>query len=128
MNLSVNPYSVIPRPKFGSQQANKDIADQWKEWRSNIRQVHDIYGKLVAKKKSMGAESDSFKSLLGTLRLSPDFIQKNIRDDMTLSKAVPGYVIIEAASRFHVNETCPDFSYCDEKGWTEWEYQILVGK
>lgn len=128
MNLSVNPYTVISRPKFGSKEDNKDIATQWAEWKSNVRQVHDIYGKLIAKKKSMGVGSDQFKSFLGTLQLSPDYVQKNIRDDMSLSKAVPGYVIIEAANRFNTNETCPEFSYSDDKGWTEWEYQILVGK
>jgi len=128
MNLSVNPYTVIRPPKFGSKQDNEDVAKQWNEWRSAVKHVHSVFKKLQDKKKSMGATSVDFQRLISTLQLSSDFVQKSLRDDMSLTASVHGYAIIEAANRFLFRETMPDMANCDENGWTEWEYQILQGK
>ena len=64
MNLSVSPYTVIPRPKFGSKVANEGIAQQWIEWKADVKQVHDIFDRLLSKKKSMGEDSSEFKSFI----------------------------------------------------------------
>ena len=126
MDLSRNPYEIIPRPSFNGKEANKHIETQWKEWKAQIRQVHDIYKKLLAKKKVMGEESTEFASFLGTLQLSAGYVQKHLRDNMGLTASINGSVIIEAARRFVANHTYPELYEIDEEGYlTPWERDLL---
>ena len=122
MDLSINPYSYIVRPKFGDPELNKSVSQQWKEWKAQIKHVHSIYEKLENRKKSMGAESKEFSAFLSTLDMSPDYIQKELRTAFSLTASVSGSAIIEAARRFRITERGSDEF---KKGWSAWELEIL---
>jgi len=126
MRLDVNPFTIISPPRLAGKNDpfNVDVANQWKLWKKEVKQVRDIFGKMVRKKKAWGAESQEFQSYLGTLKMNSAYVQKNVRDDMALTAAVDGEVIIEAARRFLLNETLPEFSDVDEHGYLPWEKDL----
>lgn len=128
MDLSINPYQIIACPKFGQPEFNKHIEERWKTWKSQIKHVHDVFSKLQNRKKSMGAESREFEAFLSTLRMSPDYIQKEIRTIFSYTASVSGSSIIEGARRFLVFETCPELDVIDKDGWMPWERDILCQK
>ena len=126
MNLHINPYLLITPPRLTgkSDQFNIDIQEQWKTWKKKVRQVRDIYAKMIRKKTAYGADSKEFKAFLNTLQANDDFIQKSLRDEMSLTASFEGDVIIEAAHRFLVHETLPELSDADDKGYLPWEKEL----
>lgn len=128
MNLRVHPNEIIPAPSFtAGKEGNKHIAEQWKNWKASVKHVHDVFGKLMTRKKSFGTDTDSLKGFIGTLRMSPSYVQKYLRDEFSFTAAVSGEAIIEAARRFVERETVPEEfrEDIDEKGFTEWERDLL---
>lgn len=125
MDLSVNPYTIIPRPSFTGKEANEDIARQWDLWRKSVGHARDVFKKLQNKRKAMGPDSDNFKSFLGTLKLSGDFVQKNLRDDLSLTAAVSGESIVEGAKRFRLWCEASEFYNIDDDGYLlPWERDL----
>ena len=124
MDLSVSPYTVIPRPTMMGKKANKDIANQWIRWRSLTRQTRDIFTKLVNKRRNYGEDSPEFKSYLGTLKLSRDYAQKTVRDDFNLGKSVGALAIQEAIRRFLEKNDLGCLSSIDDDGYLPWELDI----
>ena len=126
MNLHTNPYLLISPPKLTgkSDQFNIDIQEQWKTWKKKVKQVRELYVKFCRKKTAIGVDSKEFKSFIGTLQAGEAYVQKSIRDEMSLTAAVEGDVITEAVRRFLINETLPELSDIDEKGYLPWEKDL----
>jgi len=126
MNLYTNPYLIIPPPKLTGKTDpfNVDLQNQWKTWKKKVKQVRELYAKMARKKNAFGAASKDFKAFIGTLQASEAFVQKAIRDEMALTAAVEGDVITEAVRRFLVNETIPELSDVDDKGYLPWEKEL----
>ena len=126
MNLYTNPYLVIPPPRMTgkSDPFNTDVQNQWKTWKKKVKQVRDLYVKFCRKKTAFGADSKEFKAFIGTLQAGEAFVQKSIRDELSLTASVEGDVITEAARRFLLNETIAELSDVDDKGYLPWEKEL----
>jgi len=126
MQLDINPYLLIPPPKMTGKDDpyNIDIWNQWKTWKKKVKQVRDLYAKMARKKVAFGEGSREFGDFITTLQAGESFVQTNLRRDMSLTAAIEGDVITEAVRRFLLNETLPELSDVDEKGFLPWEEEL----